>query len=106
MLPPGTTRLLKTSVFRFDPGIPDVEYRPGERAEGVVLSSFRTGDNATHVLVVNLDYKTERTAALAAPAPLESFDATTGKWSPCNAARVELRRPGGGGKLVRIAGKH
>lgn len=71
-----------------------------------MLSSFGTGDNATHVLVVKLDYKTERTAGLAAPAPLEIFDATTGKWSPSNTARVDLRFPGGGGSLVRIAGRH
>ena len=40
---------------------------------------------------------------LAAPAPLEIFDATTGQWSPASAARAELRLPAGGGKLLRVA---
>ena len=39
---------------------------------------------------------------IAAIGPLEIFDATTGRWSPANASRAELRLPAGGGKLVRV----
>ena len=102
MLPPGTAALPKESVFNFDPPIPDVAYRPGERVESVVLSRFGIGDAATHAVVVNLDYKLERTVTLTGPAPLEIFDVTTGQWSPANGPRAELRLPGGGGKLVRV----
>ena len=105
MQPPGTTPLPKESAFTFDPPIPAVDYRPGERAEGVVLSRFGTGEMTTHLFVVNLDYKTERTIGLTAPAPLEIFDAATGQWSPASASRAELRLPAGGGMLLRVAEK-
>ena len=72
------------------------------RVEGLLLSRFGNAEASSHAVVVNLDYKAERTVTLVGPAPLEIFDATTGQWSPVNAPRVELRLPGGGGKLVRL----
>ena len=101
MQPPGAVALPEKSAFAFDPPIAAADYKPGARVEGVVLSRFGMGDAATHALVVNLDYKTERTVTLTAPAALEIFDATTGQWSPANAPRAELRLPAGGGKLLR-----
>ena len=102
MQPPGVAPLPKESAFTFDPPIPAMDYRPGERVEGVVLSLFGAGDAATHTLVVNPDYKLERTVGLTGPAPLEIFDATTGQWSPTGGPHAELRLPGGAGKLVRV----
>ncbi|YCM43286.1 hypothetical protein V2O64_18440 [Verrucomicrobiaceae bacterium 227] len=106
MLPPGTVPLPKKSTFSFDPPVPDKVYQPGGRVEGVILSEFgpaKGDDNApSHVLVVNLDYQNDRTVTLAGPAPLELFDASSGKWSPANSERVELKLKGGAGKLVRV----
>ncbi len=91
--------------YGFGPGsapIAAADYKPSARVEGVTLSRFGISDASTHALVVNLDYKAERTETLTAPSPLETFDATTGQWFPANAPRAELRLPGGGGKLVRV----
>ena len=102
MQPPGVVPLPKESAFTFDPPIAAADYTPGARIEGVVLSRFGGGAAAAHALVVNLDYKAERTVGLTGPAPLEVFDATSGQWSPVGGPHAELRLPGGGGKLVRV----
>lgn len=106
MLPPGTVPLPENSAFSFDPPVPAQAYQPGTRLEGVILSEFgpiHSGDGSpTHVLVVNLDYKNDKTVTLTGPAPLEVFDATSGKWSSANGQRIELQLKGGGGKLVRV----
>ena len=101
MRPPGVTPLPKESAFSFDPPVVAMDYKPGIRVQGVLLSHFGAGAAASHVLVVNLDYKAERTVGLSGPALLEDFDAASGQWSPVGGPHVELRLAGGGGKLVR-----
>ena len=102
MLPPGTEPLPKDCAFTFDPPVPTVEYKKGERVQGVLLSRFGASAAATHVLVVNLDYKAEQTVGLKGPAPLEIFEAASGQWSPVGDAHVELHLAKGCGKLVRV----
>jgi hypothetical protein len=70
---------------------------------GFLLGCFGAAQKPTHVVVVNLDYAAPARAALAGPADLEVFDATTGKWAAADKATVELLLPPGGGKLVRAA---
>jgi hypothetical protein len=57
---------------------------------------------ATHVVIVNLDYKAEAQPALAGPASLDLFDADAGRWTPAAGNPAVLRLPPGGGKLVRV----
>lgn len=103
MMPEGAVPLPKEAVFAFDPPVAPMAYKAPERLKGALVGYFGpAGKEPTHALVVTLDYKTEATLALRGPAPLEVFDATTGQWSPVNAARTALRLPGGGGKLVRV----
>lgn len=106
MLPPGTVALPEDSVFSFDPPIPAKTYQPRAKLEGVLLSEFGAGksdeNSPTHALVVNLDYQNDRTVTLTGPAPLEVFDAATGKWSPAEGQRATLDLKGGSGKLVRV----
>ena len=77
------------------------------RVEGVLTGLFgsagKSTTEATHALVVNLDYRKERAVTVQANAPLEVFDATTGAWAAVGGARAELKLPGGGGRLVRLA---
>ncbi|MDB5354253.1 MAG: hypothetical protein JWN24_706 [Phycisphaerales bacterium] len=79
---------------------------PEANARGLLLGYFARPDTAadkpTHVVVVNLDYKSEARTTLIGPAGLEVFNATTGKWSAANGARADLVLPPGGGKLVRV----
>ena len=70
---------------------------------GFVLGYFGSGAGATHMLVVNLDYRAAAGARLAGPDGLELFDAKAVRWSPAKQAGMEVALPPGGGRLVRIA---
>ena len=109
MLPPGAVPLPKDCAVTLDPPAADIPYQPGTRVQGVLLSRFGPAENpdpaaATHFVVVNLDYKTERAIGLRAAGPLELFDAAEGRWLPASGtgATVTLTLPGGGGKLARL----
>jgi len=108
MLPPGAEPLPQDAAFVVDPPVPAQKYQPPEPVKGVLLGCFgqpgetRTAKSATHVVVVNLDYKAEATLGIRGPAPLEIFDAATGEWSPAGGIRAELRLPHGGGRLMRV----
>ena len=102
MLPPGAKPVPAGTPFALDPPEPAAEYHTGDRVRGVLLGEFGAGAAGTHVVVVNLDYKAERTIGLVGPGDLEVFDASTSKWAPAGGPRAELRLPGGGGKLVRV----
>jgi hypothetical protein len=104
MKPPGAVPLPEGGPFRLDPPIAPEPFKPGDRARGILVGLFGpTGAGATHAVVVNLDYKAQRATTLVAPGPVEVFDAATGRWAPANGPRAELRLPGGGGRLVRLA---
>ena len=103
MSPPGTEGLPPKAPFRFDPPIAPLAYSPPERVRGFLLGYFGTDDKPSHVVAVNLDYKAEAMVVLAGPGNLQAFDAKSGMWSAAGGARLELRLPPGGGKLVRVA---
>jgi len=103
---PGAAPLPKDSAFAFDPPVPAMDYKPGERVQGALLSLFgapgQANAAATCALVANLDYKAERTVIVKGPAALDVFDAASGQWSPAGGPRAELRLAKGCGKLVRV----
>lgn len=108
MLPPGAEPLPADAVFVLDPPVPARQYQPPAPVKGVLLGCFsppaktQSAPSATHVVVVNLDYQSEATLGIRGPAPLETFDAAAGAWSPVEDARAELRLPRGGGRLLRL----
>ena len=76
-------------------------------AEGMLLGYFgKAGSGksgpATHVVVVNLDYRNAVTATVVGPGRLDVFDATAGKWKRASGPRAALALPPGGGVLVRV----
>jgi len=99
---PGAVLLPQDPAFAFDPPVAPMPYKPGERVRGALVGVFGSAGRPTHALVVNLDYQSEQVLGVKGPAPLESFDATSGRWSPAGGARAELRLPKGCGKLVRV----
>jgi hypothetical protein len=103
MSPPGSEGLSPKAPFRFDPPVAPLAYSPPERVRGYLLGYFGTDDKPSHVVAVNLDYKTEATVVLAGPGSLEAFDVKSGEWSAASGVRLELRLPPGGGTLVRVA---
>ena len=82
----------------------------GANARGLLLGYFGRQDEhpggatakPTHVVVVNLDYRTESRTTLVGPGDLELFDAAAGNWSPAGGDQADLTLPPGGGKLLRI----
>lgn len=106
MQPPGVEPLPSDGKFSFDPPVEAMEYKSGERVQGLVLSQFGTkeaaGISGIRVMVVNLDYRAEKSVTLKAPGSLEIFDPASGQWSACGGAHAELRLPPGGGKLLRV----
>jgi len=94
---PGCEPLPSNATFKIDAA----STRPTPR--GLLLGNFGKEQNATHVVVVNLDYKTGITAVLTGPAKLELFDPATKKWTPASSNRAELNLQPGGGQLLRIA---
>lgn len=93
----GCEPVRANAAFQMDASASKVKER------GLLLGNFGNGENANHVLVVNLDYKSEVSATFVGPGELESFDASTGKWSKTGGKRAEIRLPPGGGKLLRVA---
>jgi hypothetical protein len=93
---PGCVSMPDNAVFKLDPAS---KVQP----RGLVFGNFGKDDKPTHVMVVNCDYKTGVTPTITGPGNLDRFDPTTGKWSPVNAARVELQLQPGGGVLLRLA---
>lgn len=73
------------------------------KERGLLLGNFGKTNKPTHVLVVNLDYKSEVTAVITGPAKMESLDPQTSQWLSLGGNRAEILLPPGGGKLVRIA---
>lgn len=104
MLPPAAEPLPKDAPLRFDPPVPPLAFEPGKRVQGVLIGTFGpTSESApTHAVVVNLDYREERTVTLRGPGRLQRFDPATGKWGSAS-RRLELRVPAGGGVLVRVS---
>jgi hypothetical protein len=106
MAPPGTEPVPPDSAFVLDPPVPPANYRPREPVTGALLGCFgpagKAGGPPTHAVVVNLDYRADLAVGIRGPAPVETFDATTGMWSAADGRRAALRLPPGGGKLVRV----
>jgi len=108
MQPPGAVPLPKDSVWTLDPPVAEMPYRPPERVRGILLGCFgRSGkaggtEPASHVVVVNLDYKNEAAFTLGGPGRLEVFDPGNGRWSRARGRTTELRLLPGGGRLVRV----
>jgi hypothetical protein len=101
--PRGTQPIPNDCAFQLDPPVADLEYHPPEPVKGVLLSCFAAAGQSTptHALVVNLDYQSEAVIGVRGPGKLASFDATTGRWTMVDNARIELKLPPGGGKLIR-----
>ena len=108
MLPPGALSLPKKPAFRLDPPLPTADFKPPSPVKGVLLGCFapagkaRDASNATHLVLVNLDYQAEAKVALRGPRRLEVFDAESGRWSAIKGSRTELQLPRGSGVLIRV----
>ena len=92
----GCEPLPANAAFRPDPPAPD-------NPRGLLLGYFGKDGEASHAVVVNLDYKSEVRTTVLGPGDLELFGASSSEWSAANGPRADLRLPPGGGKLLRLA---
>lgn len=107
MLPPGTSALPDQVPVWPDPAVERMTFRSGSPAGGFVLGYFGATTSAkvadaSHVMVVNLDYKRSRSIRLVARGPLSVFDAASRTWTRVGSNHVELRLLPGGGRLLRV----
>jgi len=94
-LPPGAVALSAEAPFRIT--------GKGDSSPGFVLGYFgQKGGPATHVVVVNLNYRSPVTGVITAPGPVEQFDPGQNRWQPLSGSPVQLDFPPGGGFLLRI----
>lgn len=103
MVPQGAEALPKDAPVSIEPALPSSTPKPRERVTGALLGYFTSSANEanpTHVVIVNLDYKSEQTFTLRHPGKMELFDANTGRWSAQEGAKIRLQ--GGAGKLLRL----
>lgn len=74
---------------------------------GILLGYFGNepgpgqAQRATHVYVVNLDYKRQVSTTLTGPGAMATFDTATGSWKPAGAGKIPLTLQPGGGVLVK-----
>jgi len=104
---PGTEPLPEQAAFRLF--APPSDCTPPPPLKGVALGLFGPPQaalgaaQATHLVMVNLDYGAAVTVGLRAHAPFEVLEAPgSGTWTPTGATAGELRLEPGGGRLVRV----
>ncbi len=90
-IPWGGEKLPDNAPFRVD--------QPGERS--YLLGYFGTGEDVSHVVVVNLDYRQTSEIVLVGSGELHVYDPASDLWSAADDTRVRLNLLPGGGALVR-----
>jgi hypothetical protein len=105
--PPGTEPVPADAAFVLDP-LP-ADRTPPPPSVAVALGLFGppgrrlTPADATHAVVVNLDYRSDATVGLSARAPFQVFAAQPpAPWTGAGEAKAELRLGKGEGRLVRL----
>lgn len=92
-LPMGATALPQDSPFR-----------PDDPSQNILLGYFgKNSKSATHVLVVNLDYRNSVSTDIVCPRQVEVFHTPTQSWFTAQTKKlVKLDIAPGGGTLIRL----
>ena len=89
-------------LLKIAPETPYAELQPlQELTDTTLVTRFDSPGKPTHLMVVNCDYRKDRTLHIKAPSDAERFDALAGKWSPVG-AEFDLSLVRGGGVLLRL----
>lgn len=98
----GTTPYCEQALLKIAPETPYAELQPlQELTDTTLVTRFDSPGKPTHLMVVNCDYRKDRTLHIKAPSDAERFDPRSGKWSPVGAA-FDLSLVRGGGVLLRL----
>lgn len=105
MHPAGTTPYSEQAILSISPDAPCREVEELQRLEDTLLvTRFAAADGRTYLMVVNCDYRKERTVHAKAPASAELFDPLSRRWSPVG-REFDLPLARGGGAILRLAAK-
>lgn len=100
---PGTTPYGDQALLKIAPETPYAELKPlQELTDTTLVTRFDTPGKPTHLMVVNCDYRKDRTLHIKAPSAAERLDALAGTWSPVG-VEFDLPLVRGGGVLLRLA---
>ena len=91
-----------TALLKITPETPYAELKPlQELTDTTLVTRFDTPGKPTHLMVVNCDYRKDRTLHIKAPSAAERFNPATGTWSPVG-EEFDLALVRGGGVLLRL----
>ncbi|MBQ9432244.1 MAG: hypothetical protein IJU44_11910 [Kiritimatiellae bacterium] len=99
---PGSTPWCEQALLKITPEAPITELQPGkELTDTVMVSRFEKSGASTHLMVVNMDYRNERSLKVTSPTETERFNPLTREWTPVGKTfNLELNR--GTGVLLRL----
>ena len=98
---PGTTPFGAQALVKISPETPYSEVKELERhVDTTLVTRFAAPCGRTYLMVVNCDYKKDRTIHVESPFAAEKFDPATEKWSPAGAS-FDLDLVRGGGVILR-----
>ena len=100
---PGTTPYGPQALLKLSPETPYAEIKESERhVDTTLVTRFAAPDGRTYLMVVNCDYKKDRTLHADAPFAMERFDPVAGTWSSVGAS-FDLALVRGSGTILRTA---
>ena len=103
--PPGTTPYCDQALLKITPETPYAELEDlQDLADTTLVTRFEVPGRPPCLMVVNCDYKKDRTMNVKAPAPMLRFDALARTWSPVG-SEFDLALVRGGGVLLRFEQK-
>ena len=117
-IPFGVDAMPENSAFVIEPKLKNVSqgltdakvhyaqdrnfFNPRPPVKGYLMGVFGKNGQASHILVVNLDYKKNTVVTFKAPEALERFDQFKRTWSDVNGKSVKLDIAPGSGVLLRL----
>ncbi|MBR2838948.1 MAG: hypothetical protein IKE55_09210 [Kiritimatiellae bacterium] len=100
---PGTTHFVDQALVKISPETPYSEVKELARhADTTLVTRFAAPDGRPYLMLVNCDYKKDRTIRVKAPSDAERFDPVSGAWSPVG-VEFDLALVRGGGVIIRLA---
>ncbi len=100
---PGVTPWCDRALLKITPETPACELVPKKEMVDSTLVTRFEGNGTTYLMVVNLDYRKDRTLNVTAPCAVEMFNALKRTWSPMGGSTFDLSVIRGGGMLMRLA---
>lgn len=109
--PDNASFTISPKIENVDQGLKDAKvhyaednnfFTPSDPVLGWILGVFGKNGQATHLLLVNVDYNQAHGTTFTAPGKLEQFDQFSGKWKALNNKSAHVKVGKGSGILFRL----